>query len=224
MSSIDPVAAVLARIKPLSKASLPRLLALAGALRRLDAEDIAGDLVECGVFQGANIILMRTLSPQRICWLFDTFAGMTRPGEHDGDYATQKYAVRETVGKPWQAAPLEQVGDNLRAAGVYDETKLRFVVGDVCVTLRNPATLPQRIALLLLDTDFYQSTRVELETLFPRLVAGGVLLIDDFGHWPGARKAVDDYLAAAGIDRGELAMVDYTGAILVKNRWASATK
>jgi hypothetical protein len=75
--------------------------------------------------------------------------------------------------------------------------------------------LPEQIAVLRLDTDFYESTRHELRHLYPRLVHGGVLIIDDYGHWAGARKAVDEYIAEEGI-RLLLNRIDYTGRIAIK--------
>jgi hypothetical protein len=85
-----------------------------------------------------------------------------------------------------------------------------LIAGKVEETL--PEHAPESIALLRLDTDWYESTRHELEHLFPRVVAGGVLLLDDYGHWKGSRKAVDEYFAAQGITM-LLNRVDYTGRL-----------
>ena len=78
-----------------------------------------------------------------------------------------------------------------------------------------PNQAPKEIALLRLDTDWYESTLHELEHLYPRLVSGGVLIIDDYGHWRGAREAVDEY-----IDKHKLKLfltrIDYTGRLCVK--------
>ncbi len=74
--------------------------------------------------------------------------------------------------------------------------------------------MPDKISVLRLDTDWYESTKRELEVLWPRLVKGGVLLIDDYGHWQGARKAVDEFFI--GSDRPFFSYTDYTGRIAVK--------
>jgi hypothetical protein len=95
----------------------------------------------------------------------------------------------------WARSPLDEVRRNLLATG-YPADRVRFVVGRVEDTL--PDQAPESIALLRLDTDWYASTRHELVHLFPRLAVGGVLLIDDYGHWQGARQAVDEYLAQTG--------------------------
>ena len=74
------------------------------------------------------------------------------------------------------------------------DDKIEFIEGNVRETLTQ-LKLPQSIALLRLDTDFYDSTLIELQVLWPRLSIGGVLILDDYGHWDGARKAVDEYIA-----------------------------
>jgi O-methyltransferase len=170
-------------------------------------ENIPGDIVECGVFRGANIIIARKVLPDRVCWLYDTFAGMTEPEPVDTKRSGAPAAGRKTAN--WCLSPLEEVRGYLEGAGVLDDTKLKFVVGDVLKTLR--VTLPERIALLRLDTDWYASTKLELEVLYPLLSSGGVLLIDDYGHWLGARAAVDEYFGNREWD-----FIDYSCVRMVK--------
>jgi len=96
----------------------------------------------------------------------------------------------------------------------YPTGRLHFVRGPVETTL--PEHAPERLALLRLDTDWYESTRHELQHLYPRLSEGGVLIVDDYGHWEGARRAVDEYFErhppAPLLNR-----IDYTGRIAVKH-------
>jgi len=99
------------------------------------------------------------------------------------------------------------------ATSAFPSERIKFVQGKVEETL--PQTRPQSIALLRLDTDWYESTRCELEYLFPLLACGGVLIVDDYGHWQGCRQAVDDYFAATG-QLIHLARMDYTGRIGIK--------
>jgi hypothetical protein len=99
------------------------------------------------------------------------------------------------------------------AMSTFPNEQIRFVQGKVEETL--PQTRPESIALLRLDTDWYESTRCELEFLFPLLAPGGVLIVDDYGHWQGCRQAVDDYFAATG-QLIHLARMDYTGRIGIK--------
>jgi hypothetical protein len=79
-----------------------------------------------------------------------------------------------------------------------------------------PAAAPPALALLRLDTDWYESTRHELEHLYPRLSAGGVLIIDDYGHWKGSRRATDEFIAATP-DFGLLSRIDGTGRLAIKS-------
>lgn len=206
-----------ATVAPFTKSGPERIAGMIDALRRIDEDRIVGDIVECGIWRGGNIILARKLSPDRVCWLYDTFTGMTEPGEFDvkrsGAAAITSYRKKEDLGQRWAAASVAEVKDILRQTQTLDEDRLRFIVGDVAVTLRDPLNLPDAISLLRLDTDWYASTKVELEVLYPRLVPGGILIIDDYGHWLGARKAVDEYLGATAKD---LTMIDYTAAMLVK--------
>ena len=144
------------------------------ALKSLDHRKIEGDVVECGVWKGGHIILARMISPSRVCWLYDTFNGMTKPSDLDvsrkGVPAFKKYNRKEAKGYKWADCSVDDVRDNLTIEGVYDPQMIRFIIGDVESTLLDEENLPEQIALLRLDTDWYQSTKIEMETLFPRLV------------------------------------------------------
>lgn len=201
-------------IRPYTKASIDRIGAMFFALDHIDTNKIDGDVVECGVWRAGHIILARKKSPHRVCWLYDTFEGMTAPGEFDqkpsGKNAMASYLKKK--GQGWAAVSLDDVKANFRETDTYDERLLRFVVGPVEQTLLVEANLPDKIALLRLDTDWYASTKIELEVLYPRLQSGGVLIVDDYGHWLGARKAVDDYF----LGTVPLTKIDYTAVMLVK--------
>ena len=108
---------------------------------------------------------------------------------------------------------LDAVREVVLSSG-YEQRLLHFVQGPVEETL--PKTAPDRLALLRLDTDWYESTRHELVHLYPRLVDGGVLIVDDYGHWEGCRRAVDEYFAAEA-DPILLSRVDYTARIAIKH-------
>lgn len=193
-------------VLPYTKTSRERLAAMAKACQQIEADELEGDVVECGVWRAGNIILARMLCPERVCWLFDTFEGMA--GVSSWDVTRGGITIEE--GKA--AVSLDEVKNNFTATGTFDADKLRFVQGRVEKTLRKGKNLPKRIALLRLDTDWYWSTRAELEALWPRLVPGGILIIDDYGHWLGARKAVDDYFRRSI----PLQRIDYTAVMAVK--------
>lgn len=149
----------------------------------------------------------------RHLYLYDTYAGMSRPTSADGPAAVAMWE-REASGdhNAWCYAPLEDVRSRMNATTTAPE-QVHFVVGKVEDTI--PATMPHQIALLRLDTDFYESTLHELRFLYPRLVEGGALIIDDYGYWEGARRAVDEYFSE--IESPPLLVrVDETGRVGVK--------
>lgn len=197
-----------------SKSSPARIRSMIEACRRIDQEGIAGDIVECGVWRGGNIIIARLIAPGRMCWLYDTFTGMTEPTPVDvsrsGKSAIDSWRRKEALGVRWAEASVEEVRGHLAEFGALDDAHLRFVVGDVGEMLQSE--VPNEIALLRLDTDFYASTRVELQVLYPRLSPGGILIVDDYGHWLGARRAVDEYFKGAV----PLRKIDYTAVEIVK--------
>jgi len=200
--------------------SIERMYALWSATRHVLDNDVRGDLVECGVWRGGSVMLMaltllRRGDTSRTLWLYDTFTGMTPPADEDvqtmsGRPARDLLREDDEAGPFRGIAPRQVVETNL-ARTAYPN--VRFVEGDVATTI--PATAPPHIALLRLDTDWYSSTRHELEQLYPRVTSGGVLIVDDYGYWSGARKATDEYFAKAGA-RPLLHRIDYTGRICVK--------
>jgi O-methyltransferase len=210
-----------------SLTSIPRMLGLIDAVRYCVARDIPGAFAECGVWKGGSVVAMiLTLQAlgrdDRDLYLYDTFEGMTAPG--DEDTSPFEVPARET----WDAAQRtgerawagyfrpetfseEQVRTTLEATG-YPAERLHLVRGRVEDTL--PASAPERVALLRLDTDWYESTRHELVHLYPRLSEGGVLIVDDYGHWEGARRAVDEYFEQHPL---LLARIDYTARMAIKS-------
>jgi O-methyltransferase len=155
---------------------------------------------------------------ERDIFLFDTFDGMSVPDEHDVSLIGEKAAdlgkqhMKSETDMFWCYAPLDAVKQAVLSTG-YPKERVRFVKGRVEETL--PQQAPDKIALLRLDTDWYESTRYELETLYPRLARGGVLILDDYGHWQGARKAVDEYIEKNNL-KLFLARTDYTGRVAIK--------
>jgi hypothetical protein len=206
----------------------PRLLALIDATRHVIEQSIPGDFAECGVWRGGSVLAMiRTLqqldAPPRDIHLYDTFEGMTQPttvdNAHD-EQALESWNDAKTQGRhPWAHAFApeifgeQQVRRTLHNTA-YPEDRLHIVKGPVETTI--PDHAPAQLALLRLDTDWYESTRHELIHLYPRLHPGGVLIVDDYGHWEGARKAVDEYFSQGEHPRPLLHRIDYTCRIAVK--------
>jgi O-methyltransferase len=217
----DDARAIIETVAPFTMTSPERIVALRDAVRHVCRHGIAGDIVECGVWRGGSMMAaalsLLELGERRTLHLFDTFEGMPPPGELDRDIAGATAAgllaaEDRRTGDTWALSPLEDVRANLLSTG-YPADRIRFVPGRVEETI--PAQAAAEIAILRLDTDWYGSTRHELEHLFPRLAVGGVLIIDDYGHWQGARRAVDEYLAATGA-RLFLARIDYTARLAIK--------
>ena len=207
--------AIIRAVAPYTMTSTARVHALIRAVRYIVSNDIPGDMVECGVWKGGSVMAMAlTLlglhNRQRNLYLFDTFAGMTPPGREDVDYLGRP--AREVLGEVQCMASQEEVEAAVFATG-YDSAKFHFVRGAMEETI--PAQAPATVSLLRLDTDWYESTRHELEHFYPRLAPGGVIIVDDYGHWRGARLAVDEYIARNKV-RLFLQRIDYTGRIGVK--------
>lgn len=215
--------ALIERVRPYTMTSAERLWALIHAIEYVVRHEVPGDYVECGVWRGgssmaAALALAARGDTSRTLHLYDTFEGMTTPTGHDrsieGEAAQALLAreVRTRDSPTWCIADEEDVRCNLASTG-YPSDRMRFVRGPVEETL--PDAELGSIALLRLDTDWYASTRHELEHLYPRLVPGGILIIDDYGHWEGARRAVDEY-----VERHRLPLflqrIDYTGRMAIK--------
>jgi len=210
------------RDNALSTSSNERLFATVMACRYVVERKVDGDFVECGVWRGGNSIIaadvFRNTASGKSVWLFDTFAGMTAPSAFDvnaqGEAADAKFRLNSRGDhNEWCYSPMEEVRENFAKVGLLTD-RIRFVKGDVVQTLAESEELPEAISVLRLDTDWYESTKAELNVLYPRLAPGGVLIIDDYGHWGGARKAVDEYFANRM--RPFLQYVDQTARIGIK--------
>ncbi len=224
----DADRAIVERALPFTMTGVPRLQALIDAVRHLERARVPGAFAECGVWRGGSVLAMiLTLqelgTSDREVYLYDTFEGMTEPTERDTSpidppaLETWRDAEGEQE-RPWsqlfdaETFNEDAVRRTLAQTG-YPRERLHLVPGPVEETL--PSGAPEALALLRLDTDWYESTRHELDHLYPRLAEGGVLIIDDYGHWEGARRAVDEYFAAHG-PGPMLTRIDYTGRIVVK--------
>ena len=217
----DADRAIVRRVDPYTLTGHDRRASLLQAVDHVVRHRVPGDIVECGVWRGGSMMavalaLLARGDTSRHLYLYDTFEGMTAPTEADRSHTGEAAAAqleRTTRGEGvWCEAGLDDVQANLWSTG-YPKDKLHFVQGPVEQTI--PATMPEHVALLRLDTDWYESTRHELAHLYPRLARHGVLIIDDYGHWQGARRAVDEYFAASA-EPVYLHRVDYTARLLVK--------
>jgi O-methyltransferase len=214
--------ALVDEVTPYTQTPPERIAALANAVEYVIRAGVPGAFVECGVWRGGSMMvvakMLRRLGVEdRELWLYDTYEGMTAPTEADVDYRGESQLE---LHRQYEAAGIESGTppgtdlDSVRAAMTstgYPTERVRFVKGPVEQTI--PADAPQDIAILRLDTDWYESTRHELVELYPRLASRGVLIIDDYGHFAGSRRAVDEYFAQDPI---LLNRTDYGGRIAVK--------
>jgi O-methyltransferase len=232
-SSIDPsfpkdfgdlTIETIRKVKPYTMTSNERLAALCDAVSYVVKNQIVGDVVECGVWKGGSMMavadtLLHLGEVSRDLYLFDTFEGMTAPSDKDlaitGEMAQVQWdsTKNQDDTSTWCYASVDEVKKAVFSVG-YPQDKTHFVQGKVEDTLPHHAL--DKISILRLDTDWYESTRHELIHLFPRISVGGILIIDDYGWWEGARRAVDEYIAENKIQIF-LNRIDCTGRIGVVN-------
>jgi O-methyltransferase len=197
------------KVRPYTLLSYGRLKGIYTGVRDVLRRDVNGDAVECGAARGGSAALMGLIlkksAPGRRLWVLDTFEGLPPPTEGDPDYDK---AVGKTGACKGELAEVE-------------ELFLNFGVADIatCVKGLFQDTLPLAeigpIAFLHLDGDWYESTKVCLDRLYDKVTPGGVIQIDDYGHWAGARKALHEFFDTRGI-RVKLKYLDYTGRQFVK--------
>jgi O-methyltransferase len=200
----DEAREVIRAVRPWTMTSNEKLFALVVAVRYVVDNAIPGDVVECGVWRGGSMqaiarVLAARGATDRELHLFDTFEGMPPPTEEDvrqgGPTAAQMLATRPRTAKVWAVAGLDDVKAGMEQVG-YPSERVHYHPGLVEDTI--PGAAPAQIALLRLDTDWYASTKHELEHLYGRVPSGGVVIIDDYDYWEGSRKAVDEFVAATG--------------------------
>ena len=196
-------------VSPHSMMSHARLKGIYDGICDVLERGVPGAIVECGTARGGCAALMgltcRARNATRDIWVFDTFEGLPPPSPDDPEYEYAKSKVGTCRGD------LEEVRGLLRRLGLLERTRL--VKGLFQDTV--PAANVGQIALLHLDGDWYDSTRVCLEHLYDKVVPGGIIQIDDYGHWAGARKALHEFFEARDI-RVSLNYLDYTGRQFVK--------
>jgi len=173
--------------------SYARLRGLYDATRYLVKGGISGEVVECGLARGGSAAMialtLQQLGATRKLWLFDTFSGLPQPTAADPDFKiANRYAGTCRAGLAEVKSSLEQLGisEGIELVpGLFQETLPRSAV--------------KAIALLHLDGDWYESVKTCLDNLYDRVSLGGVIQFNDYGHWAGARKEVDEFIAPAGL-------------------------
>lgn len=197
-----------------------RIAALVEATRYVCRAEVPGAFVECGVWRGGSAMVMAATLldagvDDRDIFLYDTFTHMPEPGAEDVTFegeAAADFYDEATGAEAFRYVPLDAVREAVLSTG-YPADRVHFVAGMVEDTI--PSRAPDRVALCRLDTDWYASTRHEMEHLWPRISPAGVLIVDDYGHFMGAKQAVDEYLAGHDLDVF-LHRIDFTGRLVIK--------
>jgi hypothetical protein len=200
----DQARRIIETVRPRTMTENAKLFALIAATRYIASHHIPGAIVECGVWRGGSMqavayTLLACGVRDRALHLFDTFEGMPEPSErdrrYDGEPAVQLLERNPKTANIWAIATIEDV-EAAMAETAYPMERVNLHPGLVQDTI--PREAPDQIAILRLDTDWYDSTRHELEHLYDRVPPGGVVIFDDYGWWQGARQAVDEFLGARG--------------------------
>ena len=199
-------------------ASKLNLWSIIKCIEHLKNENIEGDFVECGVYNGATIAFIANNliknSIEKNIWGFDTFEdGFIEKTYHENDVDLKQNKMTYKKDNSFYFT-LNEVKKNIKENTEYDFKKINLIKGNIIETLNNEENLPKKISFLRLDTDLYLTTKKQLEILYPRLNKGGILHIDDYGFFSGVRKAVDEYFQNKKI---WLHRVDMTCRYLIKN-------
>jgi len=194
-----------------------RVKALTKAIHYIVDNDVPGDFVECGTWRGGLAALMlhyiRITEDKRL-YIYDTFEGMPQPGENDGGYAKMMYRENTENDGGWCKAGIDLVKSVLQQVNPSYSDVCHLVKGKVEDTLDLIA--PQTISLARLDTDWYESTKKELEVLYPRVSSGGYVLIDDYSDWNGCKQAVNEYLDT--IDKATYTIDVVDGSLVIHKK------
>ena len=204
----------------------------AAAVDYILKHNIEGVIIECGVesgnFECIWIDELMKNNTLRDIYMYDTFGGLVQPSEFDYTckdailyqmnkdevYATWKSKIIDEKTNGWCYTPLQKVQERLNSTG-YPQGKLHYRIGDVMETLKDKTTIPEKIAILRLDTDWYESSKYELEQLYDNVVVGGVIIFDDYYHWDGQRRATDEFFESRGI-HVDYVRVDVKTAAIIK--------
>jgi hypothetical protein len=204
----------------------PRLHSLNDSLDEVIANNIEGDFVECGVWRGgcSALMLSKIIDSKldKLVWLYDTFQGMSQPTDQDihmnGYHAVDEFNKLQSGGgfSNWCIASTHEVKLTLGKITTDFEKYSRLIVGKVEDTLKVNSYVPKKISLLRLDTDWYESTKIEFDVLYPLVSKGGIIIVDDYSDWQGSRKATDEYLSS--IDNQKFSTHTANGTLVIKKK------
>jgi O-methyltransferase len=201
------LAKLMLKVKPqYTMVTNKNLIALYRLVQRVNKLGLPGDIVECGVWNGGSAALMGLADGQnthsyknRMLWLFDSFQGLPRPTEKDGN------VERENYFEGWCKGDVNRVRRIFAKLGVSPDV-VRIVPGWFENTLRNSPV--DCIAILHIDADWYESVKLVLDVFYDKVVPGGFIILNDYGTWPGCNQAVDDFFAEHNLNDIDLTIVE----------------
>ena len=206
--------------RPFTMTSRVRLFTLYEATKYIIQNNIPGDFIECGVWKGgSSMLIAKYLESQSVhnrrVYLFDTFTGMPEPKEVDVSMSNSKtdaLSIWKKKKNGWWVSSEEEVSKNMLLTGLKD-SQFAIIKGKVEETIPSTLSDCSAASLVRLDTDWYESTAHELKYLYPLLSRQGVLIIDDYGSWGGAKKATDEYFNNTVL----LQRIDRSSRLVIKN-------
>ena len=189
---------LLSKVQNYTMTSPRRIFYLYKSVLHIVNNNIRGDIVECGVWKGGSImtiVLTLTMKKKKNknIFLYDTFSGMSAPTKEDYLFSDKSKLAKDLLKDDQYLRCISNIAEVKKNVFKtrYPKNKFKFIIGDVKKTLKSK--YPNKISLLRLDTDWYESTKIELNVLYPKLSKGGILIIDDYKTWGGCKKAVDEY-------------------------------
>ena len=201
--------------------SRERILFNIAAIDCICQKNISGDIVEIGVWKGGSMLAMLLALENNNCLdrtvhLYDTFEGMTPCTDADKDYKGRDAKDLIEQDSFWSCiSALEEVQKNISQNSKYPSDLIKYHKGDICKT----QFIPDNIAILRLDTDWYESTKFELDNFYDKVSSGGIIIIDDYGWWKGCKKAVDEFLDSRNANQDKkinIQPIDMEGVFIVK--------
>ncbi len=214
--SIDnlKIAIIILKLKPkFTMVSNENLIKLKQSIDSINSKNIVGDIVECGVWNGGSAALMaitdqNNSKAHRNMWLFDSFEGLPPPNKNDKKYERNNYF------KGWNKGSINKVKEAFQKLDL-DTSKVKFKKGFFSESLKNTDDIKE-IALLHIDSDWYDSVIIVLEKFYDKVSIGGIIIFDDFNAWKGCNRAINDFFSKRSIDKSEIYENKRHGAMFIK--------
>ena len=208
----------LEKFERLCLASKTNLWSINQSLQHIKNKNIPGELVECGIYNGFTIAFIDKIAEQiglnKSIWGYDTFEeGFLKDTVSENDNFNIKKKKFDVTNDKTDYFTKEQVIKNINKHTNFNNERIKLIKGNIIETLEKEENAPNKISFLRMDTDIYQTTKKQLEILYPKLSVGGVLHIDDYGWMSGVKDAVDEYFKDKKI---WLHRVDLTCRYLIK--------